>query len=62
MGIVLISDISKRILIYDDYNQAKATEYKYLLDGKVQGVQIEQIDLNRWKVEIIYAVGDYFKK
>ena len=39
MGIVLISDISKRILIYDDYNQAKATEYKYLLDGKVQGVQ-----------------------
>jgi hypothetical protein len=59
---MLISDISKRILIYDDYEQAKSTEQSYLRDGKVQGVQLEQTDLNRWKVEIIYAVGDYMKR
>ena len=58
---MLIRDISKRILIYDDYKQAKSIEQSCLEDGTVQGVQIEQIDLNRWKVEIIYAVGDYYK-
>ena len=59
---MLISDISKRILIYDDYNQAKSTEQSYLIDKTVQGVQLEQIDLNRWKIEVIYAVGDHFRK
>lgn len=58
---MLISDISKRILIYDNYEQAKSIEQSYLADGKVQGVQIEQIDLHRWKVEVIYGVGDYYK-
>lgn len=59
---MVISDISKRILIYDDYKEAKSTEQKYLIDGKVYGVELEQIDLNRWQLEIIYSVGDYFNK
>lgn len=59
---MIVSDISKRVLIYDNYEQAKSAQQSYLRETTIQGVQLEQIDLNRWKVEVIYAVGDYYRK
>lgn len=59
---MLISDITKRILIYDNYEHAKHTEQDYLENNEAMGVQLEQIDLHRWKVEVIYRVGDCYKR
>lgn len=62
---MIISDISKReIVIKGRESEERALSIKSQCEReeKVHDVDIEQVDLDVFKITIIYSVGDYFRK
>lgn len=42
--------------------RALSIKSQFEREGKVHDVDIEQVDLDVFKITIIYSVGDYFRK
>ena len=62
---MIISDISKREIIIkgrESEERALSIKSQYEREEKVHDVDIEQVDLDVFKITIIYSVGDYFRK
>lgn len=59
---MIVSDISKREIITDSLEFAKSLEESYKQYRNIHGVEINQLDESKYKVTIIYKVGDYFKE
>ena len=62
---MIISDISKREIIIkgrESEERALSIKSQYKREKKVHDVDIEQVDLDVFKITIIYSVGDYFRK
>ncbi|TAH62774.1 MAG: hypothetical protein EWM50_04975 [Gottschalkiaceae bacterium] len=57
----IISDITKRILIVEGIEEVERIKFLYR-NEKVHQIEVTQLALNKYQVEIIYKVGDYFRK
>lgn len=57
---MIVSDISKREIITDSLEFAKSLEESYKQYRNIHSVEINQLDESKYKVTIIYKVGDYF--
>lgn len=59
---MIISDVSKREIITDSLAFAQDIEKSYKTYRNIHSVEINQLALSKYKVTIIYKVGDYFKE
>ena len=59
---MIISDISKREIITDSLEFATSVEESYKGYRNTHSVEINQLALSKYKITIIYKVGDYFKE
>ncbi len=57
---MIVSDVSKRVLLVDDAKHAESIKKQYMRENKTFGVKVKQIDLALFEITIIYNVGDYY--
>ncbi len=58
---MIISDVSKRILIVKGIEEVERIKNLYQRD-KIHSINIKKLSDDNYEIEIIYSVGDYWHK